>query len=87
MTSRTSGAGDGFRKKLTSPRLQIPTWLTVALLLTAIATSNWAWLTGDDTAGWISSASTLLFVAALLALERLTRRLFRDHYKLKGSND
>ncbi|MET4143973.1 hypothetical protein [Arthrobacter sp. UYCo732] len=77
---------DALRKRLTSLRLQIPTWLTVALLLTAIVTSTWTWLTGDNTAGWISIASTLLFMVAALTLEKLMSRLFRDHYNLKGNN-
>lgn len=69
------------------PRIQIHTWLSVALLIITITASAWARLTGDGTAGWIGLTSALLFGAAALTLERLMSRLLRGHYHLKGSND
>lgn len=49
---------------------QLPGWLAVALLATAIACTTWAWATEDTTAGLVGTASLILSVVVALALER-----------------
>lgn len=53
---------------------QVPVWLAVGLLATAIVCTTWAWGTGDTAAGLIGTASLISFVVVALAVDRASGR-------------
>jgi membrane protein YdbS with pleckstrin-like domain len=74
---------DELRKVLSSVRLQVPTWLAVALFLTAITSSAWFGVTKDSMARWISAGAWLAFAVLVTVL---AEHVFRK-YGPKETND
>jgi hypothetical protein len=83
----TATRTDTLRATLRSPRIQVPLWLALILLMVGITCSTWSWATGDPGVGLVGTGSLISFVPAVLFIERAVWRSLLESLEPRETHD